>query len=108
MKKQYLFVFVSLICLSINFISCQANDEESGRLRSVVFYYKFIRFSPQKAEAARFLMENMKYHASTGQVVSVPSEVEAWQAESNALYNSIIAGHSLSDFPKDSLEKMQK
>lgn len=108
MKKHYLFVFFSLICLSICLIGCQANVEGSGKLRSVVFYYKFIRFSPQKAEAARFLIENMKYHTSTGQVVSVPSEVEVWRAESDALYSSVIVGHSLTDFPKDSLEKMQK
>lgn len=109
MKGIRLHTLVAFLLSSFMLFSCNADKEEgAGRLHPVVFYYKWLRFSPQKAEAAKFLMENMKYHASTGQVVSVPGEVEAWRAASDALYSSVIAGHSLTDFPKDSLEKMQK
>lgn len=110
MKKQKLLFFVSLACLSFFLNGCHVNEgkEETAKYQSVVFYYKYIRFNPQKAEAAKFLIENMKYHTSTGVVVSVDSRVETWRAESDALYSFVIDGHSLSDFPKDSLERMQK
>jgi len=109
MKRNRLLPFFFLFCLSIEILGCQTNKRgETEKLHFVVFYYKWLRFSPQKAEAARFLIENMKYHTSSGLVVSVPGEVEEWRAASDALYSSVIDGHSLTDFPKDSLEKMQK
>lgn len=109
MRRYRPFPFTFLLCLSFVLIGCHADrGKEKEKLRSVVFYYKYLRFSPQKVEAAKFLIENMKYHTSAGMVVSANPEVEAWREESDALYSSIIAGHSLADFPTDSLWKMQE
>ena len=110
MKRHHLLLFASLICISLLLNGCHAEEEDGQTMKyqPVVFYYKYIRFSPQKAEAAKFLIENMKYHTSAGLVLSVDSKIEAWRKESDALYSSIIDGHSLSDFPRDSLQKMQK
>lgn len=82
------------------------SDKENGTLRFVPFYYRCL-FAGQKAKAAEFLLENMQYHSSTGRVLSVAPRLEAWRSETDRLYASVISGHSLADYPTDSLRKVQ-
>lgn len=50
----------------------------------------------------------MKFHYSQGQIVSDDSLLEAWRAETDSIYEATVAGHTLNDFPWDSLRVRQK
>lgn len=94
-------------------VSCQSDltsfaGDNASELERVLLYYKYIRWDSEKYEAARFLIENMQYHQGRGTIVSVPSEVEAWRAETDSIYEATVRGHSLSDFPWDSLKVKQQ
>ena len=82
--------------------------DNASELERVLLYYKYVRWDSQKYEAAKFLIENMKFHYSQGQIVSNDSLLEAWRAETDSIYEAIVAGHTLNDFPWDSLRVRQK
>lgn len=82
--------------------------DNASELEKVLLYYKFIRWDSQKYEAAKFLIENMKYHYSQGRIVSNDSLLEAWRAETDSIYFATVNGHTLNDFPWDSLRARQK
>lgn len=80
----------------------------ASELEKVLLYYKFVRWDSQKYEAAKFLIENMKYHYSQGRIASNDSLLEAWRAETDSIYFATVNGHTLNDFPWDSLRARQK
>ena len=77
-------------------------------LKKVLFYYKYIRWDTEKYEAAKFLIENMRYHYSRGRIVGNDFTLEAWRLETDSIYSSIVGGHTISNFPWDSLTAKQK
>ena len=108
MKKHSL--LISIILITAFFLSgCHTDRKEAQakRLQSVVYFYKYVAFNRQKAQAAEFLIDNMKYHSSSGKTVDVDPLLEQWRKETDSLYYSVVNGHTLSDFPTDSLRKVQ-
>lgn len=89
--------------------SCQDMDGimKLHSLEVVPSYYRYIAFSPKKAEAAQYLLDGMPYHTASGLALSIPEELAALQRETDALYESIVSGHTLADYPADSLRHKQ-
>ena len=82
--------------------------DNASELEKVLLYYKYFCWDSQKYEAAKFLIENMKYHYSQGRIVSDDSVLEAWRAETDSIYEAMVSGHTINDFPWDSLKVRQK
>ena len=106
-KSMALFVGLLLLAGCRSDLTRFAGDN-AWQLERVLIYYKYIHRDAEKYEAAKFLIENMQYHQGRGRILSVPSEVEAWRAETDSIYWATVAGHTLSDFPWDSLRVRQQ
>ena len=98
-----------LLAVAMGLTSCRDSSGTAGSrsLELVPIYYRYLTFSPKKAEAAQYLLDGMPYHASSGRALSIPDELKALQEETDALYGSIVSGHTLADYPADSLRRKQ-
>lgn len=50
--------------------------DKASELEKVLLYYKYFCWDSEKYEAAKFLIENMKYHYSQGRIVGGNSILE--------------------------------
>lgn len=105
MKKNLILFFLLMI---VCFASCENRtifgiSFSSMELNFVPLYYKYILRDSLKAEAASFLVDNMKYHYSKGKLLSPGRDLLRQRHKTDSVYFSIINGHTLFDFPEEEL-----
>lgn len=87
-------------------------SENKVELSKVITHYKSIDKSPEKYEAAIFLLENMHYHYSRGQISLENEALEQWRLETDSIYYSLSKDKSISELQNqilgDSLSCIQK
>ena len=77
-------------------------------LYKVLMHYRFVDIDSEKYKAALFLVENMKYHYSSGKIIQDNPDLEQWRAETDSIYFGIIKNSTLDNFPWDTLKKTQQ
>ena len=103
---------IIILILTITYSCNSENNDPSGQYtfthNCVLMYYKYIDRSPEKYKAAQFLIDNMQYHYSKGKVIKDNPLLETWRAQTDSIYYATVKGHTLTDFPWDSLKARQE
>ena len=73
-----------------------------------LLYYRYIESNDAKLEAAKFLMENAKYHHSTGMLGTHNYEAEQIRMKADSIYAAITSNGTYSELYRDSLHYAQQ
>lgn len=94
-----------LFLLNADIISAWMNygSDYAGTL----FHYRYIDHNSQKQEAAKFLVENAKYHRSYGRLQSDNKKAEQLRIMADGLYSNITSNGKKREAQRDSLNKVQ-
>lgn len=107
-KKIYSIIaafFAILFLLNADILSAWINygSDYAGTL----FHYRYIDHNSQKQEAAKFLVENAKYHRSYGRLQSDNNKAEQLRIMADGLYSNITSNGMECELYRDSLNKVQ-
>ena len=62
-------------------------------------YYRYVERDTLKYAAARYLIENMRYHHSGARICRENDTLARWMGETDSIYYSFVRGRRMEDFP---------
>lgn len=74
----------------------------------VLAHYRFIDCDTLKYQAAQFLLDNMKYHTTMEELVSVPDSLELYRHSVDSVYYAFVKDVSMDDMPWDSINSLKE
>lgn len=103
MKKNLiiLIAFVASIILVFDKSCCRSKKHD------ILFYYKMVDQDSLKYEAAKFLLENIKYHFSINSIAEENAEWERWREETDSIMLALRKHYSYDAVSHDTIKKIQ-
>lgn len=86
-------------------------DEEDANtwdMYRTLAYYKYVERDTLKYAAARYLMDNMRYHHSGARIYQDNDTLARWMSETDSIYYSFVQGCTMENFPWDTLWHVKK
>lgn len=108
--KLYVICIFLLLCGCRTEVKQALKNTDGNRIElcKVFLYYRYIDRDVEKYNAALFLIENLKYHASRGKIIEVNPEIEAWRLATDSIYYSITKDSMLNNYPRNTLKQIQR
>ena len=107
-KKIYSIIaalFAILFLLNADILSAWMNY--GSDYACALFHYRYIDYDVQKQDAAKFLVENAKYHRSYGRLQGNNKKAEQLRLMADSLYSNITSNGKKREAHRDSLNKVQ-
>lgn len=98
-----LFAILFLLNADIIFAWMNYGSDYAGTL----FHYRYIDHNSQKQDAAKFLVENAKYHRSYGRLQGNNKKAAQLRLMADSLYSNITSNGKKREVQRDSLNKVQ-
>lgn len=107
--RYILYKYSCLLCLII-LAGCSPDRgvEQTITRQHVLAHYRFVDRDTLKYQAAEFLLDNMKYHTSREEIVTVPAELEDYRYKVDSSYYALVKGASMDNMPWDSIKSLKE